>query len=353
MKDKSSIYYSHGFEKIYSYETIDPASVRTLKGTTPLHKQSLSSPSEKKPDTPRALDFFHTSTTLFREKEPIDSLQISPFAMKALKSFSVETIGQLHSLLLHNKTALRSIGQSHLDELETKLQCFLAQEGDTTPYQVDIRSCIRLVLAKLPTKEKALITTLCHLKPYCFLPASEEKEADLVLRKLSRQAQEEFFMKMIPHMEPSLHEALALLSSSFLKPLLQKSGGIASTHTVEQALIASSNVSMQSDMTRIQNFFQNILSIKGKPWFALLFEYTPPCFLSLSKEKALLAEEVLRLAQDFLEMTRGKPSLQEIARHIWRNQVKRWNPLDESTIEELLYWMHCPFNTYDRSCIVP
>lgn len=353
MKAKPNAYYSHGFENIYSYETIDPASVRTLKETKPTQKQPFEVLQEKEAGVIPTLNLFRSSTKLFREKEPLDSLQVSPFAMKALKAFSIETVGQLYDLLLHNKTALRSIGQSHLDELENKMKRFLSHAEEEGSYTVDMHSCIRLVLSKLPMKEKALIATLCHLKPYCFLPASEEKEADLVLRKLSKSSQEEFFQKMIPHMTNSLYEALAILSSSFLKPLLQKRGGIASTHTVEQALITASNVPTHGEMHLIQSFFQNILSVKEKPWFALPFEYIQPCFLSLSKEKALLGEEVLQLAQTFLDMTKTPPSLPELGRYIWRNQVKHWNPLDESTIEELLYWKYCPFTTNVRSSIVP
>lgn len=336
-----SSYYSHGLDRIYSYETINPSSVRQLKSPEETKNNRFSPSGEQTTDL--SLDLFPTTTQRLREKEPVDSLRLSPFAMKAIKGLSVETIGELKQMISSKKDLLRSIGQSHIEEIENKIRSFFLCDENRFHPEVDVHSLIRFVLSKVPMKEKALIATLFHLKQFCFFPAAEEKEADLFLKKLSKEAQEEIFHKYIAKMEDPLQEAISLLSTSFTNPLLQKRGGLLSQQRFQLALFTASTLSSYSELQKLHIFFQKILPLKAKPWFALPFEYVDKCFICFSKEIALEAQEVIEQIHFFVKLSDKKISLLEMRAILWKFQAKRWNPLDESALEELLYWTYCPY----------
>ena len=343
MKDRTTHYYSHGMDKIYSYETINPSSVRPLNGKEKNSPSLPKSCQSHKEVPPLTFHLFPTPTELLREKEPLDSLRLSPFAMKAIKTFSLETTGQLRHMVFHNKIALRSIGQGHLDEIENKLDQFFLDTESSSYDHIDISSCIRLVLSKVPQREKAILASSSQLKQFCFIPPAEEKEADLVLRRLSKESQEELFQKLKTLMAQPLRDVADILSSTFIKPLLQKNGGIVSQNTIRLAFLHATQIASLEIMQNIDSFFQKILLPQERPWYALSFEYVNKGFLCLTKEYAAQAEEVLQEANALLRLTKEQIPLHALAHTLWLSQVKRWNPLDETTIEELLYWNSCPF----------
>ncbi|MDB6081640.1 MAG: hypothetical protein JWO53_912, partial [Chlamydiia bacterium] len=82
--------YSHGLEKIYNFEVVDPSTVRKL--SVPVSSsQPVGEKPTKVPDNQEAIfNFgaqFEIKMTSLRLEEPLDSLDLSPFAMKALTSY--------------------------------------------------------------------------------------------------------------------------------------------------------------------------------------------------------------------------------------------------------------------------
>ena len=339
-------YYSYGMDTIYSYETINPTTVRPLKNVVKAKNEVLVSQEAKAGSLSFSLDLFPSFHQLLRLKEPIDSLNISPFAMKALKNLSLKTVDDLRLLLVKKDGSTRSIGQSHLDEIERKLTIFL--NGIENTQHIDIGSFVRVTLSSLSIKEKALIAELFSLKPYCMIPTPEEKEAEHTLRRMTKEGEAALFSKLLEPMYASFSEGLSLFSSSFVTPLLEKRGGIASKETIVFACL-SSCAKKDPSLSDAFRFFQKVYHHKhptsNKPWFAASFDYIAPSFLCISKEIATTAEKVLAQAKALQEITSTPIVFTDLVHMLWKSQAKEWNHIDRMAIKELLYWSSCSFSS--------
>lgn len=326
-------------EKIYSYETIDPSTVRTIKDFSSALQKKTEKPLNAPQPIASTLNFFQTATNAFSHREPLDSLCLSPFALKALKSFSIPTIGLLQQNLLTDRSKFRSIGQSHLEEIELKIKQFLSKPHTPT---ADLSSAMRLVLSKLPAKERALIVAMYQLKPFCNIPLADEKEADHTLKRMSEKEKNLFFEKNRPQLAEALEMVSELLYVHFISPLLSEHGGILSTSSIELVLFTESGLPSFEKMKQINSFFYTVLPEGTKPWFALFSEYVDSRFVCQTKAHAHIAEEILNSAKTAINLCKHRISLCELSSWIWKQQAKQWNILEKSTIEELLYWQWCP-----------
>lgn len=322
------------FEKIYNFETINPASVRKIttnqSASVVAHQESISiNPN---------LDLFPTASRLLLEKEPIESLQLSPFATRALKSFTIPSIGELRKILKHTRDELRSIGQGHLDEIEEKISLFFAKANSKDAPKADLRSFLRYILSPLGIKEKAKITLLCNLKHFCPLSLGEEKEAENFLRHLDDSAKKELIATLARPLLPKIEEAGEILYSSYLQEKISTFGGIASIETLKFILYIDSGLTSFSHFELIDSFLQNTTP-HSKLWFAPKGILIHSRFLASSTQLALLGEQILHEAKQILSLSKKTPTLQEIKHLLWKKQALSWQEIDERALTELLFWI--------------
>lgn len=321
------------FEKIYHFETINPSSVRKI---TP-QKEPKEIAQEHHGSEP-ALTLFPSTSQLFLEKEPLESLQLSPFAMKALKGFSIETIGQLRDILAHKSETLRSIGQGHLDELDSKVTLFFGRLQSKNAPPADLASLVRFVLSPLSTKDRAKVALLHGLKPFCCIALGDEKEAESFVRHLNEKTKDELTNSLQKQLIHKLQEAGALLFSTYIQQKLAQLGGIASKETLSLLLFADSGLSCYTQFQIIDKFFSIVSRSESTPWYALNGFPVGSHFIAASLSIANEAEQVLEYAETLKKLSKNKPSMQEVTRLLWKKQALCWQVLDIRAIQELLFW---------------
>lgn len=332
MKDHPKSASLHEFEKIYRFETINPASVRKI---TP--QKTISETTQEVVRTEPVLDLFPTASRLLLEREPIESLQLSPFAMRALKSISVTTVGQLRHILTSQKEQLRSIGQGHLDELEHKISAsFLRLQSLNAP-QADLSSFLRFILSPLPPKERARVALLYNLKPFCLIPLGDEKEAESSIRHLTENTKNELLSKLISQLHDTVQEAGSILFSSYIQNKLNSLGGIASIETMSLLLFSDSGLDSYTQFQNIDTFLKK-LSPRKTIWFAPNAVHINEQFIAASLQIAKYGEQVLLEADIIRSFSKTAPTLEEMKRLLWKKQALSWQELDERAINEVLFW---------------
>lgn len=164
--------YSHGFEKIYALETVDPRTIRVLGSsqdkaieTKPVHHDVTDlcefdfGPSYRRWITPCFL------------LEPIQVLGLSSQAEKILSQQGWVLIQDLLSITRDSLVHLRGFGQGHIDELFHKLAAYV--NGRNTRYSTTIHwdAWLRSICTVLSNKEAKILAESFGLGEAIAIPA--------------------------------------------------------------------------------------------------------------------------------------------------------------------------------------
>lgn len=378
MAPPSSSSYLKDIEKIYSFENIDPTSVKKISSKNPTEKQNKEIPQQDP-----FLDLFPTASFRFKEQEPLESLQLAPFTMKAIRTLALKNVGELQKMLMGDRSRMRSIGQGHVDEIESKVNQFLKKALQPNTPKADLASCLRCVLAPLSSKEQARIALVYGLKSLCFLAHGEEKEAEMSLRQVPVNKREESVSSLKAKLITHSDDIFSLLYDHFTLPALVERRGLASIPTLTLLLYSESGLSSFSQFQALNRFFLSLTEERLSPWFASKGHPIGQQFIALSSPLAKTASDILtsiktlaalcpttvkngsqsiaaletsRNAQNFIlddtallqdgavdslscfATCSPKPSLHELASLLWKQQAHRWQDLDRTVLFELLYW---------------
>lgn len=183
-------------EKIYSWETINPQTIRKL------HVQQQQRPEERPRPTSTEVELTLSFDPSFYEKmlpsrldEPIQSLSLSPFAQKFLLEKRNTTVRHVIEEIEKGITWKKGIGQSHIEEIIEKTEKFTISCINNSP-SIDFVSIIKTVISSIDPKQQLILLKQFQLQ---HLAATESlyTETTVALPNILKMIGAAFFSKWL------------------------------------------------------------------------------------------------------------------------------------------------------------
>jgi hypothetical protein len=219
--------YSHGFESIYAFETIDPSSVRVMSAAPPTAASQVldvKEPLVADPDLP----FVKSSISPFFLKESVEILKLSSHAERFLRSSGHETIEQIMTLDFSDMSLLRGLGQGHIEEIRSKLKEFVRGRSLNNRVCVDYISWARSLFNGMDKRVVGVAFERYGLSDALPMSLTEKVE----IKKLPQEKKQDWFCHFKSTCK-SHHEAfdrdLHRVMEAFVLPWMLGRGGFAST----------------------------------------------------------------------------------------------------------------------------
>lgn len=320
--------YSHGLEKIYAFETINPNSVKQAAfKPTVANEPTPNRPLVFKQPTLPLGPYFQESIPNLRLKEPISALGLTPFALKGLQHRNCKSVEEAIFLLQKDPSSYKGMGQGHIEEISQKIEAFIGKEPFQFVSFVDWESLVRTLIAEIEPKECYIFLSRFQLQMLTQISTSDYQE-------LSRWTKEQIakgFAKChdeIRHVKMDfLQEVLHLVSDAFLKPFLRRRCGMSTKADIIQRL---------EQLSQEKTHFKKI--------FTLLEAVTTPIQLvqaatgvyTIDHETQAIYQMLVDLAKSYFY----KPSLcypfDMLSKKLYDDCARRHLLIDEHTIQKTL-----------------
>lgn len=271
--------YSHGLEDIYALENVDLSTVRPLqsdlKNSSPKPVQ-LAKPALSKDDPQACFNMgmeYRGSIEHFALKEPIQVLGLTRYIENSLLNQGIKVLGELL-----NPQAC-GFGKGHRDEIEQKLQEYLAGRHLHKSRTIDFRSWVRAIVGDLD-KKKLMVMLEPHELQYLFSLSSSES---IELRRLTLEKRQEWCEEIEKALlsEAKKHQVdkdFCQITEVFIKPWMNKRFGIATELELLERLQALSECGDYSEP--FLNFFSCVYFKNSFPLGRYLEPLGPNLFAS-------------------------------------------------------------------------
>ncbi len=251
--------YTHGLEKIYAFENINPKSVKSVapkepKETKPItvteHALAEQLLLELGPSIQEALPSF-------RLQEPVASLGISPFALKVLHTNEIATVEQTCHFLINDSHM--GLGQSHIEEIEKKVEEFVGKTPFRLQKKVDWLSLVRIACKNLFPKTR-----------FCFLSQFQLEElsgaSHIEQQEILRLSQTEIYKtlnkteeQLLATQSEFIETSLKAISEAYCRPWLKYRHGFS---TVDELMMHLNAISLEPKLfSKVFSF----LKLFGEP----------------------------------------------------------------------------------------
>lgn len=212
--------YSHGLEKIYAFETINPKSVKSLSVKIEKESTVISA----KPTASEQLKFnygpyFEEALPNFRLLEPLSSLSLTTFAHKALTSRQLKTVEEVILFLKEPQ----GLGQGHLDELKAKIEAFVGKDPFKKRQTIHWLSLVRILCHDLEAKERYVLLARYGLQELYPITVSEQQEVNRWSEEQIEKAHQ-----LVRDKRTQLNEALFKIQEAFIRPWMRIQDGLCS-----------------------------------------------------------------------------------------------------------------------------
>ena len=272
----------------------------------------------------------------FRLLEPITSLGLTPFALKAAKASKASTVGELAILVFEKDKECLAMGQGHIEEIRRKIELFIGRPPYALEQSIDLGSLLRLTLLPLDGADRGIIALRCLLQPIVALTAQEAKEAEM---SLLRDRDGKFKKALETARVKGAATTLSLLDqivTGLIRPWIARRGGIIHEQELIQFCYEKSNSEDFESFERIRMLLQNILQtpflftsflcqVEGKIW-------------ALTEKEQVQAVQIISDAKTLVGKERDKANLKELARALARCRLTGWEECSSHTIERILFW---------------
>ncbi len=212
-KDTLTTPYSHGLEKIYSFETVNPHTVKKLSSAAAPLEATKQTHHTK--ETEYSLPFetgFENALPSLRLYEPLESLGLSSLAYKALIKEGQKTVGDVLMLFQQGSALHKGIKQGHITEINEKVARLVGKNPLHPTSSFDILSLIKTTVYRIESKKRFLLLARCKLHNLFSITPQEQYE----LRSLSPSKHAEMYREALAE--------CAYSSCEFLIPCLKKVG---------------------------------------------------------------------------------------------------------------------------------
>lgn len=219
--------YSHGLESIYAIENVDLRSIRRFQAApTSIEKKEIKK--SKKASIPLQLEFpfggaFQNWIEPFFLREPIHVLGLSKFAEKALLEHGKKKLNDLLCTDLRTWIFLRGVGQGHVEEIQEKLNTYLAGRDRKKAQGLDFVGWLRALFGEVPTKKLFVVFEKYQLQELVPVTAAESVE----IKRLNAEMRKEWVETALASVDRNiLKQDLHTLTEIFLKPWIDQRLGV-------------------------------------------------------------------------------------------------------------------------------
>ena len=330
---KQTEVYSHGLEKIYQYEVVNPATVQPLISSSIIkqEKKVIEIPLSLQKAEQLFFDFgpqFATSLAALQLEEPLEGLGLSAFAYKAVASKNCKTVAELCMSLPH----MSGIGQSHLDEIMEKIMQFVGPNPFRKRTQVNFLSLLRILLQKADSKERFILLEPHDLDFLFPLKPNEAHEVE----KWGQETRQKIFQKIFDGNEKKnyLKTKLKEVGYAFILPWLHPRLGFAPHYELDEYLVMLSEDKEEKMLYNIKKIFEEILEIPSL--FNLFLIEVAPGIYAQNSQIALLYNQVVGLAKSYFYTPFLSYPLSQLIRFIERDSAIMWEHYSHNFIEKIL-----------------
>lgn len=332
--------YSHGLEKIYALETVNPSTVKLFDNSA----KATPVPSEKPLTPPPHL----TSRSLPRQgefdfgplwrrwispcvlKEPLRVLELSKQAESSLTSQGYLAIGDLLAADGNGLVAINSLGQGHRDDLACKLQSYLADRCPLRSHTVDWGAWLRSLVVPLSPKMARAFLEHCGVGDVFSLTIALQAE----MRRLSTEERQrlvgEASTRLRENLTP-LRERLNEVIAALVLPWVRERGGIASTDELSERL-----EQVSADPHRYSRSWRLMAELlSDNPFASTLFQVAPGVYCADAASAANYTAAV-QLAESYFYRPDLCYAVDDLAIWIVRERAKRWEGSSPAMIAKIL-----------------
>lgn len=264
--------YSHGLEQIYSLETID---IRTLK-TIGTHAEEVVEDEEPSNEErvvieSSQLDFdlggeYRSHIESFTLNEPIHVLNLSPPALKCLRQQGKCVI---RDLIFENWNALavtRGMGQGHIEEIKQKLQAYTKKKSLSCCQSVDFEAWLRCILPEENHAKHHVLLSNYNLSGMISLNPAENVE----VRMLPSDKKQAWMMESLEEFTSQDRKEFCLASmvticDTFIKPWLRGRHGFGKGYElIDRLESVSVNSERMHDVMRFlqDTFYESVFPLR-------------------------------------------------------------------------------------------
>jgi len=326
--------YSHGLEKIYEYEVVNPATVRTFAAKRIVASDTQTKPSIKELPYLHVADLhfdfgpaFSQSMQSLRLDEPIESFSLSPFALKAIISRGIKTVGELCKAL----PQLQTLGLGHQDELQQKVTAQLGKNPFTPVKTVNFVALVRLLLNRCDAKDRYLLLERFDLVSLFPLKPNElheiEKWDDSMRKKALIRVREGYPRS---YFETKLKE----ITQAFIVPWLQSRFGFARNDELGERLFMISEHDDEKQFYSIIELLQWLLG--SSSLYQLTLQPIAPDLYAQDTHARKQYEDIVKTVQSYFYSAHSRYPLYQLIQFLQRDFAMRWKDYPQSLIEKVI-----------------
>lgn len=266
-------------------------------------------------------------------EEPMQLLGLSDQAARAVKESGLKSVGDLSEAVRLDFIGLRSIGQGHLDEINSRLKKYLKGEISDRTWSVDWLSLVRLILGDEDLKLAALC---CHRfglsDVFTLNPAQEmdlRRQSEEQLAKMQAAACSQIVTeRRTGRLKTKLREIVSVM----VRPWIHGYGGFVTRCQVEERLFQKSDDPVVA---------QRVLKMSAE-----LFGIENPvvCHLIAVEDNLFVPDhhtekqyhEVMERVKGYFYDCKVTYQLSELVALIERDLARSWDSYHEGLIEQVL-----------------
>ncbi|MFA6915264.1 MAG: hypothetical protein WC222_02620 [Parachlamydiales bacterium] len=328
--------YSHGLEKIYSLESVDPKSIRVMgsgaeKAQVPSKTLCPLTELEAQVEFDFGPAYRHWITPCFL-LEPLHVLGLSSQTEKLLLGLNKQTVDDLISVDLSSLVHIKGFGQGHIDELETKLRKYIAGRPCHKSRSVDWPAWLRSMTSQLSIKEAKVFLDHFGLGTSIAVPAHIAME----LRRASKEEKNTLFNQSLEALRNSklgdVKARWSYILQALVIPWMYYREGFASVEDLMERLECISNepehvgkvLKLLSELTGDTSAFANDLVQVEENLFAV------------NPEKGIFIARLLELCRSYFYSSECAYKCNELSSWLTRELAKEWVECSQEGIAKLL-----------------
>lgn len=323
--------YSHGFESIYAFETIDTSSIRVMN-TAPTQPITATVDIKEQSPVQPEFSFIRSSISPFFLKESIEILKLSSHAERFLRALGHELIQDLLHLDFNDLSFLRGLGQGHIEEIRTKLKEFIqgrSLEGRTT---VDYISWARSLFRGMDKRVVGVVFEKFGLMNHLPLNTSERVE----IKKLPQERKQEWlyqFKETCRSHHATFDESLHSIFEAFVKPWMLARGGFASA--AELCEFGWRLGDERSSAEYVLAMFSELFCDGAHPFFRLQESLIPGVYVA-HYESYRMITRITKVLRSYFYDESLEYSLEELISWVEREFACAWIDLNSTALKKAI-----------------
>jgi hypothetical protein len=328
--------YSHGLEKIYVLERVNPQTIKPLH-RTPTPKKSRRSRTATLQAAQLEFNFGSSwqhwiSPCLLQE--PLHVLALSKQAETALITHGCTTLKHVLNLEETALTTIRGFGQGHADELTQCLANYLVERSPEHSYVVEWGAWLRGILASVNPKAAYLLLESYGLES--ILQLNRQQRAELL--RLSPSEKQNMALTALTQLQTQcwhIKERLKTIIKALILPWMRQRSGIASLSELEERLTQiSADPHYQHNAWKL---LHAILNSTESPFEYYLQRIVPEIYCADSALEQAYQNVVNTTLTYFYRPGLNYP-LTDLINWVGREQARLWHSTSPAWIAKVLHY---------------